>query len=603
MADGIYNTRLRITTIACSVLFILLWLRLFQLQIIQGREYQEESEANSIRVVEELPGRAIICDRRARIIAENRPSYSLSVIPFEAKRNPNTFAELAPIVSKTEYELKKLTTQNGQQSYQPIKLARDVNFKTLAAIKARTLDLAGVSYQFEPKRFYPYPIAPHTLGYIAEISEAEKKRFPTKKAGDIVGKSGIERKYEEQLAGQKGHHYLIVNALGQVTGELTDKYIPPQSGGTMYLTLDLDLQLLAEESLEGQRGAIVALDPNNGEILALASAPKYDPEVFTGVLRNSDWQMLQNDPDVPLLHRATQSGYPPGSTFKMVTLAAAIEEGLVGPNYRYHCSGSYTLGRVYHCFKKEGHGSLTPTEAIEQSCDAFFYRLGHRLGVSKLSYYMKQFGFGSPAGIDVENEIAGIAPDLEYLDRRYGKGKWSEGLAINIAIGQGEVLATPLQLAQYCGIIATKGVRAKPHVFQEMVRRDGGVISYEIQRTNVNLDPETFDVLREGMRLVVEGQRGTARWLKSDRWHMAGKTGTAQNPHGKDHALFIGFAPYEKPIIAVAVVVENVGFGATYAAPIAAKLMNRYLEINRIPEISSSAATALNQKEADVALR
>ena len=568
------------------ILLALLWARLFQLQIIRSEEYQEQSEENSIRVVEELPGRGLICDRHGRAIVENRPSYSLSIIPFEANLNPTTVAELAPIVAKSETELASLIGQKGPQGYQPIKLCRDIDFRTLAAFKAKALDLSGVQYQFEPKRYYTQAIAPHTLGYIGEISEAEKKRFPTKKTGDIVGKSGVERKYEDLLAGQKGYRYLIVNALGQITGELTDKYIPPRSSGKLYLTLDLDLQRWAEELLEGKRGALVALDPFSGEILAIASAPKYDPETLSGVIRSSDWQDLQSDPDVPLLHRATQSGYPPASTFKMVTLAAAIEEGIVGSNYRYCCPGYYTLGRVYRCFKGDGHGWLTPVEAIEQSCDAFFYKLGHELGAEKLAHYARIFGFGSTTGLDVENEIAGTVPDKDYLDTRYGEGKWSQGLAINIAIGQGEILATPLQLAQYCAILATGGLRAKPHVFLEMHQKDGKITQFRSEISPVKLSARTYALLREGMRRVIEGEEGTAKWLKDRRWHLAGKTGTAQNPHGKDHSLFIGFAPFDDPIIAVAVVVENAGFGSTVAAPIAVKLMTRYLEIKQAPEIS-----------------
>ncbi len=599
MADYNINARLQILIGLSVILFGFLWFRLFQLQVVHSEKYQEKSEANSIRVVEEIPGRGLICDRRGRVIVENRPSYSLSVIPFEASRNPNTMIELSVIVHGDQQELKKQAFSRGERSYQPVKLARDIDFETLAAVKARTLDLPGISYQFEPKRFYTHPIAPHTLGYIGEISESEKKRFPHRKTGDIVGKSGVERKYEDLLAGQKGYRYLVVNALGQVTGELTDKYIPPQSSGKLYLTIDLDVQLLAEELLEGKRGAVVALDPDNGEILAIASSPRYDPEVFTGILRSEDWRRLQDDPDVPLLHRATQSGYPIASTFKMITMTAGLEEGLVDKSYRDHCSGGYTLGRIYHCFKRDGHGWLTPIQAIEQSCDPFFYKLGHKLGIEKLANYMRLFGLGKPTGIDVENEISGIVPDIAYLDGRYGEGEWSEGLALNIAVGQGEVLASPLQLAQYCAILATAGIRYTPHIFLEMERADGNLLRYTPKPVSVDLHPSTFKLIREGMRRVLEGEDGTAKWLSSSRWHMAGKTGTAQNPHGEDHALFIGFAPFDDPVIAVAVVIENVGFGSTHAAPIAVQVMLRYLEIMQIPDIPAPEEIAFNDVTGD----
>lgn len=578
------QSRQRTLIVISIAFFVMLWIRLLQLQIFHTQEYQAKSEANSIRVVEELPGRGVICDRHGRVIVENRPSYSLSLIPYEAWRNPDTFAELAVVLSRSESELKTATETYGRRSYQAVKIARDVDFHTLAAYKSRALQLPGVNDQFEPKRYYPYGVAPHILGYIAEISETEKKRFPNRKTGDIVGKSGIERTYEDLLAGQKGYHYLVVNALGQITDEITNKYIPPRSGGKLYLTLDMDLQLLAEQLLEGKRGAVVALDPNNGEILAIASAPKYDPEVFSGVLRSEDWQRLQNDPEVPLLNRSLQSGYPMASTFKMLTLAAAIQEGIVAENYSDVCTGSYWLGRTYHCFQREGHGMLTPIEAIEQSCDAFFYKLGHKLGIGKLAYYMKIFGFGTKTGIDIENEVPGIIPDSTYLNERYGKGEWSPGLALNVAVGQGEVLATPLQLAQYGGILATGGTKSIPHLFYEMDLPGGEIKKYIPQSAPIAISTKTFAILREGMRRVVEGEKGTAKWLKNPRWQMAGKTGTAQNPHGEDHALFIGFAPFENPIIAVAVVVENAGFGSTHAAPIAVKIMSRYMELTQVPE-------------------
>ncbi|MFH1862472.1 MAG: penicillin-binding protein 2 [bacterium] len=579
--------------IGVSLLFLVaIWIRLFDLQVLRNQEFREKSKANSIRVIEDLPGRALICDRFGRVIVENRPSYSISVIPYEARRSPNTISELSTILAKSEEELTSLISTKGILAYQPYKLQRDIDFQVLAAFKARELDLSGVRYQFEPKRHYNYPIAPHTLGYIAEISEAEKKRFPNRKTGDIIGKQGVERTYEDILAGQKGYRFLVVNALGQITSELEDQYIPPQSNGKLYLTLDLDLQLLAEELMEGKRGGLVALDPRNGEILAMVSIPKYNPEIFAGVLLSSDWKCLNEDPDVPLLNRAVQSGYPPASTFKMLTLTAAIEEGIVDLNYRGYCSGGYALGRVYHCFKKEGHGSLNPLEAIEQSCDVFFYRLGHRLGAEKLGYYMKLFGFGSKTGIDLENEFTGIAPDKAYLDKRYGERQWSPGLALNFAIGQGEILATPLQLAHYCGILAARGVKATPHLFLEMHQKDNGIAEYQQHSERIPIQEETFRIVREGMRLVMEGSRGTARRLMDKRWHLAGKTGTAQNPHGEDHSLFISFGPFEDPIIAVAVVVENAGFGSVIAAPIAVQIITRYLELRGVPELIARTETS-----------
>jgi penicillin-binding protein 2 len=596
------HLRLRLLWAISLVGLGLLWVRLFELQVLRGREFEKQSAANAIRLVEELPGRGLIVDRRGRVIVENRPSYSLTVIPSDIRHSEGTLLELSTILGLTQDGILALLPQSGLPAYQPFKIARDVDFRTLAAYKARRLDLSEVEYQFEPKRFYPYSVAPHVLGYIGEISEAETKRFPHKKAGDIVGKQGVERKYDEFLAGQKGYRYVVVNALGQAVDELEEEYVSPQSSGKLYLTLDLELQYLAEEMMAGRRGGLVALDPNNGEILAIVSEPEFDLEAFAGVLRAADWRQLQEDPSVPLLNRATQSGYPPGSTFKPLTLTAGIEEGIIGPGYRTYCSGGYTLGRVYHCFKKDGHGTVAPLEAIEMSCDVFFYQLGHRLGAERLGRYLKEFGFGSKTGVDVENEIAGIAPDKRFFDSKFGVGRWSPGLVLNVAIGQGEVLATPLQLAHYCGILAGAGLNATPHLLLKMHPKEGGVIEYESKIRRVDVKPETFALVREGMRRVLEGERGTARRYRDPRWQMAGKTGTAQNPHGDDHSLFIGYAPAENPIIAAAVVAENSGFGATVAAPIAINLMKRYMEITFQPDSLSHLPDSLLQKLAFVGL-
>jgi penicillin-binding protein 2 len=602
VAEHENNTRLRWLLGISLLLVVGLWVRLFELQVLRTAEFRQKSDANSIRLVEELPGRGLIVDRHGRVIVENKPSYSLSVIPSEIRHSSSTLLELAQILNQSEDTIIAELPTRGVAIYQPTKLARDINFSTLAALKARYWDLVGVSYQFEPKRSYPYMVAPHLLGYIGEISEAEKKRFPNRIAGDIVGKQGVERKYDDLLAGQKGFRFLEVNALGQIIGELTQEYIPPRSSGKLYLTLDLELQYLAEELMTGKTGALVAMDPNTGEILAMVSQPEYNLDDFAGVLRSDIWQALQADPGVPLLNRATQSGYPAGSTYKPMILAAAIEEGIVTLDTRIFCSGGYNLGRVYHCFKKEGHGTVDPLMSIEQSCDVFYYTLGHKLGAERLGKYQRMFGFGQRTGIDIENEVKGCAPDKKFFDKKFGVNAWSPGLTLNVAIGQGEVLATPLQLAHYCSIMATAGLDATPHLFLKTHQEDLGMIEYEPQVRHVDIKPETFALVREGMRRVVEGSGGTARRFKDPRWQLAGKTGTAQNPHGDDHSLFIGFGPFEKPIIAVAVVVENGGFGSQVAAPIATSIINRYIEIQVQPDSVSHLADSLLVKLNEVGL-
>jgi penicillin-binding protein 2 len=398
-------------------------------------------------------------------------------------------------------------------------------------------------------------------------------------AGDIVGKSGIELQYDNLLRGEKGVKFIQVDALGRELGEVyKETAVPPVPGPDLYLTLDLHLMNYADSLLGDRPGSVVALDPWTGEVFVLLSKPRYNPELFSGVMSPETWKQLQDDPDKPLLHRAIQSGYPPGSTIKMAILAAALESGTINERYMANCPGVFQLGRrPYRCWKPEGHGSVGVLKSLEESCDVFYYKVGLETGLDVLESMLKAFHFGSPTGIDLDSEIKGLVPGKDYYDRRYGPRGWTRGLIPNISIGQGELLVSPVQMARYAAILATRGRCPQLHIY-------GGLSPVgwqpfeerEFPYETLGLHPETWDIIQEGMRRVLHGEHGTACWL-NPQTPMGGKTGTAQNPHGEDHAWFVAFAPYGNPQIAVSVLVEHGEHGSTAAAPIAVKLIQESL--------------------------
>lgn len=563
------------------ILMALLVIRLFQLQLFHREEYGKQSEQNSVRPVVQIPIRGYIYDRHGELLVDNHPSYSVVIIPNDFDMcNVSTVAKVLGIDTSSIKE--KIENGRRRSRFAPVKVARDVNFETIARIEELHSSLPGVSYEVEVKRVYPDSLrGSHLFGYLKEISEAQLLQYGSYyEPGDVIGYTGIEEAYETYLRGEKGYRFYSVNSLGQTVGAYDNglRDIPPREGSDLFLSIDVSLQEFAEKLLQGRRGAIVAMDPQNGEILALASAPDYDPGIFSGATPPSLWRSLTQDESRPLFNRATLGTYPPGSTFKMVLALAALQDHLIDPNKKIFCPGEFRFGN--RVFKDHGaHGWVNLTEAIEKSCNVYFYQLALKVGLDRLNKFGQLVGFGQPTGIDVGEEKSGILPSEQLFDRLYGKGKWTKGFLVSLGIGQGEISVTPVQMAVYASILANGGTYVQPHVvlfIRDKVSKK--LIALSPRYKKLPIAPEALLVVREGMRLVVSGPGGTGHAAAVRGIEIAGKTGTAQNPHGKDHAWFVGFAPFDNPKIAVAVIIENAGFGGTQAAPLAGALIEQYLK-------------------------
>ncbi|MDP8205966.1 MAG: penicillin-binding protein 2 [Candidatus Electryonea clarkiae] len=567
-----------------TILFIVLIVRLYRLQVVQAEIYLRHSETNRARVIEIPPLRGLMYDRNGKLLVDNFPSYTLFVTPWTIDNDPSIRDTLLKLTGIDNDEFEKRLRRIRNNRYTPVRILRDVPFALYAAIEERRVHMPGVSFQMEPKRSYPFHIAPHSLGHIGELKERDLAQYPKQKEGDIVGLRGLEKTWNDELTGLRGIKYIEVDAVGRIIGPLVGTNpVLPQPGNDLILSIDLQLQLLAEELLKGKAGAVVCIEPATGDVLAIVSKPDYPPETFANVLSRDDWQKLQEDPGKPLLHRAVQGVYPPGSIFKMAMLSAGLESGVIDTNWSVTCVGGTQLGRRwFKCWKKSGHGKdVIHNLAIESSCDVYFYLLGSKLGIDRYYDLISRFPFDRRTGIDLVHESAGLLPSRAYLDKKYGRNNWSEGIIYNISIGQGETLVTPLQSAVYASALANGGWWIKPHIVKEL-KNETELIKPErfSDRIQMGFNPEVMTIVRDDMLRVTEGKYGTAGWLFDPRVHVAGKTGTAQNPHGEDHALFVAFAPFDDPQIALAVVIEHGKHGSTSAAPIAYKLIRQYLGLD-----------------------
>jgi penicillin-binding protein 2 len=574
------NVRAFVVRMVIVAAFLLIVFKLWDLQLANKISYGKKSEQITTRVIIRQPLRGQIYDRNGNVMVENDPSYTISIIPHEFKRSQ--VAELAQLLQMDTLDIeRRIKTGMEISPFFPVKLKRDIPFSALTTIEENLRQFSGVYFDIEPKRVYVGKArASHILGFTKEISENQLATMGDYyKPGDIVGYSGLEASYETILRGEKGYQFLAVNARGQVVGDFNNGKddIASEDGSDLYLTIDEGLQAMAESLLVGRRGAVVALDPDNGAVLAMASAPDYDPSIFSGYTSREDWDRLNNDPDHPLFNRATLATLPPGSTFKMVLASAALQNDIVNDDWTIHCTGSFFYGgRIFKCHG--AHGTVNIIEAIEKSCNVFFYNLMLKVGFDDWTKFGSLFGFGQKTGIDLKEENPGVLPSPEYFDRVYGKNKWTNGYLISLAIGQGEVSATPLQMAAYTMAISNYGKYFQPHLVNYIRDHRTGRIYYtRYSERQIPISKEVFDQLRQAMYLVVNGPGGTGHAAQIPGIEVAGKTGTAQNPRGKDHAWFIAFAPYDHPRIAICVMIENAGFGGAVAAPIAAKLIKYYL--------------------------
>lgn len=581
--------------------FAILVFRLFQMQIVQQKAYEEKSADNSVKSVEQIPLRGIFLDRNGEVLVSNIPAYTLRITPANYDRSLNKILETILEV-EPGYVDKILYNNRIYSKYIPIRIRRGIDFRVVAWLEENSQHLPGVDYIVEMQRGYPVGImASHIFGYNKEIDPLQlEKEDEYYRPGDYVGHNGLEKTYEEFLRGTKGYKYMLVDSKRKEIGKYHEgnEDISSIKGHDLVLSIDADVQRVAEEEFKDKKGAVVAIEPATGEILAILSSPQYDLTRFAYVTSREFLNKLYQDKDKPLFNRATMSVKPPGSTFKLLAAVAALDMGVITPETKIYCGGGFTFGRYFKCHGGP-HGSLDVEHAIEKSCNTFFYNLIYKIGLDKWAEYARRFGFGSKTGVDIGEEVAGLIPDSKYYENIYGP-KWPRSIMASLAIGQGETSVTPIQLAQYVALIANGGKSFVPHLVKGYIDEETKqLVPFKFKQINVGVKQEVLDIVKHGMFLVVNGY-GTATWIRMKDIKIAGKTGTAQNPHGKDHALFVCFAPYEKPEIAIAVVVENVGFGSTYAAPIAKKLIEAYLlkdklkkEEKTVPEIREKLIGAL----------
>lgn len=568
------------------LLFAILGGRYYWLMIASHQKYAEKATSNHIREVPIEAPRGVIYDRTGKILADNKPSYSVNVVPLEIRRRPETLTLLAQILNTTVEELKKTIERYKRGMFVPVKIRSKVPIDIISKLQEHNLELIGVTYSIEPTRFYPSPVQlTHVLGYVREIDTEDLERLDRKtyQPGDLIGWKGVEKYYEPYLRGQRGYRYEIVNAYGQEIGESDwRKPIGPVAGDNLHLAINEDIQKIIETELGDSSGVVVILDHSNGEIVAMASVPGYSLDMMSSLLKPEVWRSLLMDPRKPLYDRALQGLYPPGSTFKLVAAAYALEHQTIDPKKTVVCTGSYRLGtRSFGCWKEGGHGRVNLEKAIEQSCNVYFYHLIQDIGLNPWADMAKKFGFGQITGIDLPDEKTGSIPDSKLMDRKFGVGQWTTGNLLNFVVGQGEVLVTPLQLAQYAGLIAERGVSYTPHLLKYVTDAAGRVVyKYKNEsRMAVELSDTTWDQIQNGMYLVMQSANGSGRAARQKNWPLYGKTGTAQNPHGENHAWFMGFSLDPNLPYSWAILLENGGSGGGKAAPLMGSMLRKIAKL------------------------
>jgi penicillin-binding protein 2 len=551
------------------------------MQLLDNYSYQEKSLENSVKKVSIPAPRGVFYDRNFNVIVSNKPAFTISILPSEYNTQQNKLVE--NIMNVQEGYVSNLLDINRKYSpFVPLKIKRNTDFSFIAWLQENQELLEGIDYEVELQRDYTFGITgSHIFGYTKEISASQYKiKKSIYDMGDYVGFSGIEKTYEDLLRGTKGYSLNLVDSrqrtIGRYLEGLEDK--PAVKGNDLVLGIDAETQLIAEKLFENKMGALVAIEPKTGEIIAFVSSPQYDLSKFASVTSGFFWDSLSTHPSKPIFNRATQSIYPPGSTFKMLAAIAALDDGIINERTSINCPGGLQFGdRFFKCLHV--HGNISVVEAIQKSCNTFFYQLILKIGLERWAKYAREFGFGKKTGIDIPEEISGILPDSAYYNRVYGRGKWTRGFLVSLGIGQGELSATPLQLAKYTALIANNGKSVEPHFARGYIdNKTSEFVKLPFKEIILDIDQHVFDLIQEGMYKVVNVPGGTASIAKIPGIDVSGKTGTAQNPHGDNHALFVGYAPSEDPKIAVAVVVENIGFGSTHAAPIAREVMRTYLQ-------------------------
>jgi penicillin-binding protein 2 len=615
-SDPFFDQRLRLFGLLMVAVFAVFLLRLFQLQVVEGEKHASLSLRNSIRTERLVAPRGEILDRERRVLASTRPAFHLDLMPAEVRDPERTLAVLAALLGHPSETVRAVYgTPRGRARFQPVRLVDDLDWERLARVEAHRYALPGVLTEVRPYRTYPSgPTAAHLLGTLGEVRQRqlESERFEGYRAGDVVGQSGVESSLEAHLRGRAGGRNVVVDVAGRVVEVL--HRVEPEPGDRVVLALDLDLQRAAEAGLaaaappnEPVSGAVVALDPRSGDVLAMASLPSFDPNAFAGRVDRALWQRLTEDPLKPLQNRAIAGQYPPGSTYKAFVAAAALEEKLRTPRTAVFCPGAFAFGnRSYRCWKQGGHGTVDLHRSLMQSCDVYYYRAGLDLGIDRLARYARGFGLGASTRIDLEGEQPGLVPTSDWKQRRFGE-PWMAGETVSASIGQGYNLVTPLQLAVAYAAVANGGRVLRPRLVLELEPADGGVEPQPVEvLSEVPVSDEALALVREGLHAVVDAPGGTGRRAQVPGLEVAGKTGTAQvvrleKTAGKkglaiprpfrDHAWFAAFAPADEPQIVVSVLIEHGGGGGANAAPVAQQVLARWWEKQQPPQEIAAAAS------------
>jgi len=595
-----FKKRILLSLVFVVLIFLIILSRLCYLQLLHGKSFRNLSENNRIRIRKIPAPRGIIFDRNGNILVDNYPSFSLSITPEDVPDSKAILEGLSHLIdTPVENFMEKLDNASDYPPFKPVRLKADLNKKEIAVIETNKLDLPGITIDIEPKRFYLHEnLAAHLIGYIGKISKSElrSKAYADYNMSDILGKYGIEYKYESLLRGKEGGRQIEVDAAGRelrVLGKLA-----PTPGKNIYLTIDSHLQKVVENLLVDKKGCVVAIDPNSGEVLAMASSPTFNPNQFSKGISFEEWHELITNPYHPLENKAIQGQYPPGSIFKIITAIAALEEQVITTETEIYCKGFYRLGRRnFRCWKRPGHGYVKLHKAIVESCDTFFYQVGKELGVDRIASYSFLFGLGEKTGISLANEKKGLVPTKKWKLKTY-KYPWQGGETLSVAIGQGFVSVTPIQMVNLVSAVANCGIIYRPQIVKRIESTNHDIIREFPPEILIKLPfkSTTFDIMKNALSGVVNEPRGTGKRTKIKGVIVAGKTGTAQVVGMKDddenideesipfrlrdHAWFVAFAPVEKPEIAVVVLVEHGGHGSSSAAPLAKEIILESLKVS-----------------------
>ena len=618
---GQFKQRFRMFFIIVCVALSLLVMRLWYLQVIKGDDLRQRSENNSVRLRKIKPMRGLIMDEARRVLVDNQPSYDIVFIPNRTKDIRKVIEKIGALYAERSLKFQPLASPSDRvKPFVPVLLERNISFKKLAVVETHALELPGVATEVTPVRQYLNgEMTAQIIGFTGEVNREELDRnIPLRLTpGDMIGKFGIEKFLDGHLRGKNGAEQVEVNVSGKEVRSIGR--IPAEPGNNVVLNIRSELQEAAWTAVGNRTGAVAVLDPRNGAVLALVSSPSFDQNLFNGGISFEDWEILSNDPRHPMENRAISGQYPPGSTYKAVVAAAALEEGLITPESTFYCNGTFEMGnRTFRCWQSKGHGNVNLHRAIVESCDVYFYNLGKLLGVDRLAYYARAFGLGAPLGIDLNREKGGLIPTKQWKLSRLHE-PWHKGETISLAIGQGFNLVTPLQLANAYAALANGGTLYRPQLIKQLESSDGHVVKeYRPEKMgSLPFRPQTIEVINRALWGVVNEKGGTGYILRRKEEDVAGKTGTSQvvglpsdekarkqkqtAAHFRDHALFVCFAPYRNPEIVVAVILEHAGHGGSAAAPVARKIIDTYFSLKKMTPTHEQAQGA--SKIPDVATR